>query len=178
MKIKVELSEEAKNHPFSKDDPEYFLPKKKPGDAGFDLRACIPEYYNLLDRTIHNLYYSADVDEEYTIFGGSARAAALIPTGVKVSIQSPDIAAVVLPRSGLGHRDGIILGNSVGLIDSTYEKEIFISIWNRSITNFHFNAGDRLAQLVFLPIINPELELVQEIPDKLNRGGFGSTGVK
>jgi len=102
----------------------------------------------------------------------------LIPTGIAIFIGDPNIAAVILPRSGLGHKHGIVLGNLVGLIDSDYQGQLFVSCWNRSGNDFTINPGDRIAQLVFVPIIQTQFEIVDDF-DLSNRGegGFGHTGV-
>jgi dUTP pyrophosphatase len=101
----------------------------------------------------------------------------LIPTGIAIHIDNPDVCAHILPRSGLGHKEGIILGNTLGLIDSDYTSELMLSIWNRSHTTRYFSRGDRIAQLVFLPIIRATLEIVEEFANTSRTGGFGSTGV-
>ena len=124
------------------------------GSAGIDLRACIDEPQKLLP-------------------GESA----LIPSGIAVHIADPALAGVLLPRSGLGHKHGIVLGNLVGLIDSDYQGEIKISCWNRSNDAFLINPGDRVAQLIFLPIEQVQFEVVQEFKQSdRHTGGFGHTG--
>jgi len=125
-----------------------------PGSAGMDLRACI-------DNTI-------------TLKPGDTE---LIPTGIAVHIDDPGLAAVILPRSGLGHKHGIVLGNLVGLIDSDYQGQLFVSCWNRGQDNFIIEAGDRIAQLVFVPVVQAEFEVVADF-DESHRGigGFGSSG--
>jgi len=102
----------------------------------------------------------------------------LIPTGIAIHIGDPEIAAVILPRSGLGHKHGIVLGNLVGLIDSDYQGQLYVSCWNRSKNSFNINPGDRIAQLVFVPIIQTTFEVVDEF-DLSHRGdgGFGHTGL-
>ena len=124
------------------------------GSAGLDLRACI--------------------DISFQIKPNETK---LIPTGISVFIGNPEIAGVILPRSGLGHKHGIVLGNLVGLIDSDYQGQLFISIWNRGKEKFNVEPMDRLAQLVFVPIIKAEFKEVKEFT-KSSRGedGFGSTG--
>ena len=124
------------------------------GSAGLDLRACLQEPL-LLD----------------------AGETALIPTGLAMHMDDPTVAAVILPRSGLGHKHGIVLGNLVGLIDSDYQGEILISCWNRSSESFTIHVGERIAQLVFTPIIQACLEIVEDF-ETSNRGagGFGHTG--
>ena len=113
-------------------------------------------------------------------------SAVLIPTGIAVHMNHPSMCAVILPRSGLGHKKGLILGNSVGLIDADYIQQCFISAWNRnSLTpgsnerkSIVINPGDRIAQMVFLPILRPEFTVVEEFTkDSERTGGFGSTGV-
>ena len=125
-----------------------------PGSAGLDLRACI----------------SAPL----TLQPGQTE---LIPSGIAIHIGDPGFAAVVLPRSGLGHKHGIVLGNLVGLIDSDYQGQIFVSTWNRGDTPFVLNPMERLAQLVILPVVQAAFSIVDEF-DESSRGagGFGSTG--
>ena len=124
------------------------------GSAGLDLRACI--------------------DDPVIINPGKTE---LIPTGISIFIQDPGYAGLILPRSGLGHKHGIVLGNLVGLIDSDYQGELFISIWNRGITSFTINSLDRIAQLVIVPVSQATFNLVSDY-SKSDRGdgGFGSTG--
>jgi len=102
----------------------------------------------------------------------------LIPTGIAIHIGDPTIAAVILPRSGLGHKHGIVLGNLVGLIDSDYQGQLYVSCWNRGKNSFNIAPGDRIAQLVFVPVIQTQFEIVDEF-DQSHRGegGFGHTGV-
>lgn len=127
-----------------------------PGSAGMDLRACI--------------------DANLSIAPGETQ---LIPTGIAVHIADPSMAATILPRSGLGHKHGIVLGNLVGLIDSDYQGQIFISCWNRGDSAFEINAGDRIAQLVFVPVIQAKFELVSEFGEsERGDGGFGHSGKK
>lgn len=124
------------------------------GAAGLDLRACI--------------------DEPMQIAG---QETVLLPTGLAIYIADPGIAAVILPRSGLGHKHGIVLGNLVGLIDSDYQGELKISCWNRNQDHFTVNPGDRIAQLVFLPIIRTHFTLVDNfVETNRGQGGFGSSG--
>ncbi|MGH8646957.1 MAG: dUTP diphosphatase [Gammaproteobacteria bacterium] len=124
------------------------------GSAGVDLRACIVEPLMLQP-------------------GGTE----LIPTGLALHIDDQALAAMVLPRSGLGHKHGIVLGNLVGLIDSDYQGEIFISCWNRGRNPFRIHPGERLAQLVFVPIVRAQFELVQAFEEsERGAGGFGHTG--
>ena len=101
----------------------------------------------------------------------------LIPTGIAIHISDPAIAAVLLPRSGMGHKHGIVLGNLVGLIDSDYQGQVFVSCWNRSSTEFTISPGDRIAQMMFIPVVQAEFNVVEdfETSDRAE-GGFGSTG--
>ena len=124
------------------------------GSAGLDLRAC--------------------VNDPLVIDPGNTE---LIPTGISIFIQDPGYAGLILPRSGLGHKHGIVLGNLVGLIDSDYQGELFISTWNRGTTSFTINSLDRIAQLVIVPVSQATFNLVSDY-SKSNRGdgGFGSTG--
>jgi dUTP pyrophosphatase len=124
------------------------------GSAGLDLRAC--------------------VDAPLTLAPGETR---LIPTGFAMHMQDTGLAAVILPRSGLGHKHGIVLGNLVGLIDSDYQGQVFVSCWNRSASPFEIEPGARIAQLVFLPVIRAQWERVEdfETSDRA-AGGFGHTG--
>ena len=124
------------------------------GSAGLDLRAC--------------------VDQPLTL---SAGATELIPTGLSIHIADPAYAAIILPRSGLGHKHGIVLGNLVGLIDSDYQGPLMVSAWNRSQHDFVLQPMERLAQLVVVPIQQVEFEIVDEFSDsERGEGGFGSTG--
>lgn len=101
----------------------------------------------------------------------------LIPTGMAIYIADPGYAAVVLPRSGLGHKHGIVLGNLVGLIDSDYQGQLFVSCWNRGTTSFSINPGERIAQLVVVPVAQVEFEIVNEfVATDRGAGGFGSSG--
>ena len=126
------------------------------GSAGMDLRACI--------------------DEKITLKPGQTE---LIPTGIAIHIEDNSMAATILPRSGLGHKHGIVLGNLVGLIDSDYQGQLFVSMWNRGDTVFEIESGDRIAQIVFVPVIQVEFEQVDEFGDSdRGDGGFGSTGHK
>ena len=124
------------------------------GSAGLDLRAC--------------------VNDPLVIEPGNTE---LIPTGISIFIQDPGYAGLILPRSGLGHKHGIVLGNLVGLIDSDYQGELFISTWNRGTTSFTINSLDRIAQLVIVPVSQATFNLVSDY-SKSDRGegGFGSTG--
>jgi dUTP pyrophosphatase len=124
------------------------------GSAGLDLRACL--------------------DHAMTLQPGESQ---LIPTGLAIHIADPHLAAVLLPRSGLGHKHGIVLGNLVGLIDSDYQGQVFVSCWNRSDSTFTIEIGERIAQMVFVPVVQAEFECVTEF-DQSQRGsgGFGHSG--
>jgi len=125
-----------------------------PGSAGLDLRVCI--------------------DEPLQINAGET---VLLPTGLSVYIADPALAAVILPRSGLGHKHGIVLGNLVGLIDSDYQGELKISCWNRGQEHFTIEPGDRIAQLVFVPVVRADFKLVEAFDESdRGEGGFGSSG--
>jgi dUTP pyrophosphatase len=126
------------------------------GSAGLDLRACINEALHIQPGTTH-----------------------LIPTGLAIHLADPAYAAMILPRSGLGHKHGIVLGNLVGLIDSDYQGELMVSTWNRGHTEFVLKPMDRLAQLVIVPVLQVGFNVVDEF-DSSSRGagGFGSTGKK
>jgi dUTP pyrophosphatase len=124
------------------------------GSAGMDLRACL--------------------DEAISISPGET---ILIPTGISIYIQDPGLAATILPRSGLGHKHGIVLGNLVGLIDSDYQGPLMVSLWNRGNEPFDIQVGDRIAQLVIVPIVQTEFEIVDEFTaTDRGEGGFGHTG--
>ncbi|RUR12406.1 dUTP diphosphatase [Legionella sp. km772] len=124
------------------------------GSAGLDLRVCI--------------------DDALAI---APQETVLLPTGLSIYIADPKLAAVILPRSGLGHKHGIVLGNLVGLIDSDYQGELKISCWNRGQEPFIVNPGERIAQLVFLPVVQAAFEVVDEfIQSDRGEGGFGSSG--
>lgn len=124
------------------------------GSAGLDLRACL--------------------DQPLTLQPGETE---LLKTGLAIHIEDPSLAAVILPRSGLGHKHGIVLGNLVGLIDSDYQGELMVSCWNRGQTPFTVEVGERIAQLVLVPVVQAEFEVVDsfESSDR-GAGGFGSTG--
>lgn len=125
------------------------------GSAGMDLRACID----------HPLIIEAGETE-------------LIPTGIAIHIADPKLAATILPRSGLGHKHGIVLGNLVGLIDSDYQGPLMVSCWNRSKQAFTLQPGERLAQLVFLPVVQATFEIVDSFDSSTRgEGGFGHTGI-
>ena len=124
------------------------------GSAGIDLRACL--------------------DAPLVLSPGETQ---LIPTGMAVYIADPALAAIILPRSGLGHKHGIVLGNLVGLIDSDYQGQLFVSCWNRGSAAFTVEPGERVAQLVFVPVVQAAFELVDEfVETDRGAGGFGSTG--
>ena len=126
-----------------------------PGSAGLDLRACI--------------------DAPVTLEPGQWQ---LIPTGMAMYLKDPGYAAMILPRSGMGHKHGIVLGNLVGLIDSDYQGQLMVSAWNRSPTAFTLQPMDRLAQLIIVPVVQPTFNVVQEFEAVSERGegGYGSTG--
>jgi dUTP pyrophosphatase len=124
------------------------------GSAGLDLRACL--------------------DEPLTLQPGET---ALVPTGLAIHVGDPGYAALILPRSGLGHKHGIVLGNLVGLIDSDYQGQLMISTWNRGQTAFTLNPMERLAQLVIVPVVQAEFNIVEDFEQSdRGAGGFGSTG--
>jgi dUTP pyrophosphatase len=124
------------------------------GSAGVDLCACLDEHLRIAPGETH-----------------------LIPTGIAVHIADPALAAVLVPRSGLGHKHGIVLGNLVGLIDSDYQGQVFISCWNRGQNAFVIEPGDRIAQMVFLPVRQVAFDIVDDFDESLrNSGGFGHTG--
>lgn len=124
------------------------------GSAGMDLRACISEPLELVPGCTE-----------------------LIPTGLAVHIADPGLAGMILPRSGLGHKHGIVLGNLVGLIDSDYQGELMVSAWNRGSQAYTLRRGERLAQFVLIPVLQAELEIVTEFPDSDRaEGGFGHSG--
>jgi len=101
----------------------------------------------------------------------------LVPTGLAIHLEDPGLAAVLLPRSGLGHKHGIVLGNLVGLIDSDYQGQVMVSMWNRGDRAFTINPGDRIAQMVVVPVVQVELEVVESFDASARgAGGFGSTG--
>ena len=125
-----------------------------PGSAGLDLRACL--------------------DAPLTL---APNAWQLVPTGMAIHLADPGLAAMILPRSGLGHKHGIVLGNLVGLIDSDYQGQIFVSTWNRGSTPFVLNPLERLAQLVVVPVVQVAFNVVDEFEaSDRGEGGFGSTG--
>ncbi|MBY0454698.1 MAG: dUTP diphosphatase [Burkholderiaceae bacterium] len=125
-----------------------------PGSAGLDLRACL--------------------DAPLTL---APNAWELVPTGIAIYLKDPGYAAMILPRSGLGHKHGIVLGNLVGLIDSDYQGQLMVSAWNRSPQPFTLEPMERLAQLVIVPVVQAQFNVVQEFPASLRgEGGYGSTG--
>ena len=125
-----------------------------PGSAGLDLRACLQEPLTL-----------------------EANAWQLVPTGIAIHLADPGFAALILPRSGLGHKHGIVLGNLVGLIDSDYQGQLMVSAWNRSDVAFTIDPMERIAQLVIVPVLQAQFEVVTEFPASVRgEGGYGSTG--
>ena len=136
---------------------EFPLPQySTDGAAGLDLIACI--------------------DEHLRVEPGEAH---LVPTGIAIHIADPELAAVLLPRSGLGHRHGIVLGNLVGLIDSDYQGQVLVSCWNRGHEHFVIEPGDRIAQMVFVPVVQACFEIVDDFTQSSRgAGGFGHTGRK
>ncbi|GBF31144.1 MAG: dUTP diphosphatase [Gammaproteobacteria bacterium] len=134
---------------------EYPIPEPATaGSAGVDLRACL--------------------DEPLSLEPGQTE---LIPTGIAIHLDDPGLAAVLLPRSGLGHKHGIVLGNLTGLIDSDYQGQIFVSCWNRGLKPFTIEPGERIAQMVILPIVHAEFEVVEEFVESARGAeGFGHSG--
>jgi dUTP pyrophosphatase len=134
---------------------EYPLPAyATEGSAGLDLRACL--------------------DAPLLLAPGQAE---LLPTGLAIHVEDPGLAAVILPRSGLGHRHGIVLGNLVGLIDSDYQGQLMVSCWNRGSEPFTVNPGERIAQLILVPVVQVQLEVVQDFAaSRRGAGGFGHSG--
>ena len=125
-----------------------------PGSAGLDLRACLSEPLTL-----------------------QANAWQLVPTGIAIYLRDPNFAALILPRSGLGHKHGIVLGNLVGLIDSDYQGQLMVSAWNRSSTAFTIEPMERLAQLVIVPVVQAQFNVVTDFPaSERGENGYGSTG--
>ncbi|AUQ23714.1 dUTP diphosphatase [Dickeya zeae] len=125
-----------------------------PGSAGLDLRACL--------------------DSAIVLAAGETT---LVPTGLAIHIADPSLAAVILPRSGLGHKHGVVLGNLVGLIDSDYQGQLMVSVWNRGSQSFTIEPGERIAQMVFVPVVQAEFNLVNDFVDsERGDGGFGHSG--
>lgn len=134
-----------------RDNPPHYA---TPGSAGLDLRACIEAPLHL-----------------------AAGQTILVPTGMAIHLADPGLAAIILPRSGLGHKHGIVLGNLVGLIDSDYQGELMVSAWNRGHESFTLNPLDRIAQLVVVPVMQVGFNIVDEFDaSKRGESGFGSTG--
>jgi len=126
------------------------------GSAGLDLRACL--------------------DSAVTLEPGATH---MIPTGIAIYLADPGLAAVLLPRSGLGHKHGIVLGNLVGLIDSDYQGQVMVSCWNRSHTAFRIEPGERIAQMIVVPVVQVEFEIVADFhASERGAGGFGSSGTR
>lgn len=134
---------------------EYALPEyATDGSAGIDLRACLDEPLEVQPGDTH-----------------------LLPTGIAIHIDDPGLAAVLLPRSGLGHKHGIVLGNLVGLIDADYQGQVLVSCWNRSRQSFTIQPGERIAQMVFVPIVRAHFEVVESFQESTRgAGGFGHSG--
>ncbi len=150
MQIEVKILDERIGSEFPL--PEYATP----GSAGLDLRACI--------------------DDTLTIEPGQTH---LVPTGISIYIADPSLCATILPRSGLGHKHGLVLGNLVGLIDSDYQGPLMVSVWNRGDKAYTITAGDRIAQLVFLPVVQASFSVVETFQStERGEGGFGSSGQK
>ncbi|OTA19213.1 deoxyuridine 5'-triphosphate nucleotidohydrolase [Xenorhabdus beddingii] len=125
-----------------------------PGSAGLDLRACL--------------------DNAVELAPGQTE---LLPTGIAIHIADEQLAAVILPRSGLGHKHGVVLGNLVGLIDSDYQGQLMISVWNRGDQTFTIKPGERIAQMVFVPVVQAEFNLVEDFEtSERGMGGFGHSG--
>lgn len=134
---------------------EYPLPTyATAGSAGLDLRACLDAPLEL-----------------------AAGRAELLPTGLAIWLEDPSLAAVILPRSGLGHKHGIVLGNLMGLIDSDYQGQLMVSCWNRGTSAYTIQPGERIAQLVVIPVVQVDLQIVEEfVATARGSGGFGSSG--
>jgi len=148
MKIQLKILDPRLGHEFPLPTPA------TEGSAGVDLRAML--------------------DEPRVLEPGDCE---LLPTGISIWLQDPSIAALIVPRSGLGHKHGIILGNAVGLIDSDYQGPLMVSCWNRSAKRFTIAPGERIAQLVIVPVVQPTWELTLEFaPTARAQGGFGHTG--
>ena len=124
------------------------------GSAGLDMRACVDEALEMAPGETH-----------------------LIPSGMAIHVEDPGLAAILLPRSGLGHKHGIVLGNLVGLIDSDYQGQVFVSCWNRGDKPFTVEPGERIAQMVIVPVVHADFEIVEDfIATERGAGGFGHTG--
>ena len=124
------------------------------GSAGMDMRACVEAPLDIAPGETH-----------------------LIPSGMAIHVEDPQLAAILLPRSGLGHKHGIVLGNLVGLIDSDYQGQVFVSVWNRGNETFTINPGERIAQMVIVPVVHADFEIVDEfVESDRGAGGFGHTG--
>ena len=124
------------------------------GSAGMDMRACIDAALEMAPGETH-----------------------LIPTGMAIHVEDPGFAAILLPRSGLGHKHGIVLGNLVGLIDSDYQGQVFVSCWNRGNQSFTVKPGERIAQMVIVPVVHADFEIVEDfVASERGAGGFGHTG--
>jgi len=148
QKIQLKILDERLGHEFPL--PHYATD----GSAGMDMRAMI--------------------DAPMELAPGESQ---LIPTGIAIHIADPSLASVLLPRSGLGHKRGIVLGNLVGLIDSDYQGQIFVSCWNRGSETFTIEVGERIAQMVFLPVVQADFDIVSEFDaSQRGEGGFGHTG--
>lgn len=148
QKIELKILDQRLGHEFPL--PHYATD----GSAGMDMRAMI--------------------EEPLVIEPGETH---LIPTGLAIHIADPSLAAVLLPRSGLGHKKGIVLGNLVGLIDSDYQGQVFVSCWNRGNESFSVQVGERIAQMVFIPVVQAEFAIVEEFDSSFRgEGGFGHTG--
>ena len=134
---------------------DFALPKRATsGSAGLDLRACL--------------------DAPVVLEPGETH---LVPTGIAIHLEDPSLAAVLLPRSGLGHKHGIVLGNLVGLIDSDYQGQVMVSVWNRGAHPFTIAPGERIAQMIVVPVVQVELEVVEAFSESARgAGGFGSSG--
>ena len=137
-------------------NPEYFPKYQTQGSAGIDLRACI--------------------EEPVVVQAGETK---LIGTGIAINLDNSNLAAMILPRSGLGHKHGIVLGNLVGLIDSDYQGQLMVSVWNRSEVAYEIQPLERIAQLVIVPVLQVQLNVVDVFKEtQRGTGGFGSTGGK
>ena len=147
-KLQVKILDDRIGHEFPL--PAYATP----GSAGMDLRACL--------------------EQELMLEPGQTK---LIPTGLAIHIEDPNLCAMLLPRSGLGHKHGIVLGNLVGLIDSDYQGQLMVSCWNRGHTSFTVTPGERIAQMVLVPVVQAAFEIVDEFDDSdRGEGGFGHSG--